>query len=147
MYQVANGRRQMSGDDHTLEELESYDCGEPETAPTAMVVRCMRLQKTPLHSLSDADVRLLIGQGIGLKYLVPKALGRLVVEPLLQTDYYPGDLLSALLRIRRDYWLQSPKELDCLRSIARSVSQHYGKVVGDCEDFLATHESDGQRWH
>jgi hypothetical protein len=32
--------------------------------------------------------------------------------------------------------------LDCLRSIARSVAQHYGKVVRDCEDFLAIPQSD-----
>lgn len=108
----------MADEDRTLEELGSYNSGEPETAPTPMVARCMRLQKTPLHSLGDADIRLLIGQGIGLKYLVPKALARLVVEPLLETDYYAGDLLSALLKIKRDYWLQSPNELDCLRSIA-----------------------------
>jgi contact-dependent growth inhibition (CDI) system CdiI-like immunity protein len=137
----------MADEDRTLEELESYDAGEPETAATPMVARCMHLQKTPLHALSDADVRLLVGQGIGLKYLVPKALARLVVEPLLQTDYYPGDLLSALLGIKRDYWLQRPKEFDCLRQIAKSVAQHYGKVVRDCEDFLTTHPSAGQAWH
>lgn len=91
----------MADEDRTLEELESYDAGERETAATPMVARCIRLQKTPLHALSDADARLLIGQGIGLKYLVPKALARLVVEPLLQADYYSGDLLSALLRINR----------------------------------------------
>jgi hypothetical protein len=105
------------------------------------------LAESSATALSDADVRLLIGQGIGLKYLVPKALGRLVVEPLPQTDYYPGDLLSALLGIQREYWIQSPKELDCLRSIARSVARHYGKTVRDCEDFLATHQSDGQTRH
>jgi hypothetical protein len=106
-----------------------------------MAARCIRLQKIPLHELSDADVRLLVGQGIGLKYLVPKALGRLVVEPLLQTDYYAGDLLSALLRIQQEYWIERPKELDCLRSIARSVAQHYDRTVRDCEDLLTTHET------
>jgi len=134
----------MVDENRTLEALDSYDAGEPETAPTPMVARCMRLQKTSLNALSDADVRLLVGQGIGLKYLVPKALSRLVVEPLLQTDYYPGDLLSTLLRIKRDYWLQNPKELDCLCSVAKSVAQPDGKVHRDCEDFLATHQSNGQ---
>ena len=137
----------MADEDRTLEELESYSSGEAEEAPTPMVARCIRLQKTPLHALSDADVRLLIGQGIGLKYLVPKALAWLVVEPLLQTDYYPGDLLNALLHINRDYWLKSPQELDCLRTVARSVAEHYGKVARDCEDFLTTHQSDGQAMH
>lgn len=132
----------MTDGHRTLEELEGYDSGEPETAPTPMVARCMRLQKTPLNALSDSDLWLLINQGIGLKYMVPKALERLCVEPLLETDFYPGDLLSALFRIERDYWLQNPTELHWLRSLAGSVAQHYGKVVRDCEDFLATYHSD-----
>ena len=100
---------QMADEDQTLEQLESYNSGNPETAPTPMVARCMRLQKTPLHALSDADIRLLVGQGIGLKYLVQKALARLDVEPLLQTDYYPGDLLSALLGIKPGLLATKPK--------------------------------------
>jgi len=128
----------MADEDRTLEELEGYDSGVPETAPTPMIARCMRLQKTPLRALSDADLRLLISQGIGLKYLVLKAIERLTVEPLVQTDYYPGDLLCALLRIEPDYWLQNPTELYWLRSVATEVAQRYGKVIRDCEDFLAT---------
>src|SRR5215467_9951146 len=128
----------MADEDRTLEELEGYDSGEPETAATPIIARCMRLQKTPLRALSDADLRLLISQGIGLKYLVLKAIERLTVEPLVQTDYYPGDLLCALLRIEPDYWLQNPTELYWLRSVATEVAQRYGKVIRDCEDFLAT---------
>ena len=36
-YQDVNGRTQMADEDRTLEELESYDSGDPETAPTPMV--------------------------------------------------------------------------------------------------------------
>lgn len=134
----------MADEDLTLEELEGYDSGDPETAPTPMVAICIRLQKIPLNALSDSDLRLLIGQQIGLKYLVPKALDRLTSLPLLQTDYYPGDLLNALLRIDWDYWIQNPRELDCVRSIAGSVAPQYGELVRDCEKFLATHHTDKQ---
>src|SRR5215510_8492596 len=64
------GRMPMTDEHRTLEELEGYDSGDPETAPTAMVARCIRLQKIPLHELNESDLRLLIGQRIGLKYLV-----------------------------------------------------------------------------
>jgi len=135
----------MADEDRTLEELEGCDSGEPETAATPMIARCMRLQKTPLRALSDADLRLLISQGIGLKYLVLRAIERLTVEPLLQTDYYPGDLLDTLLRIERDYWSQNPTELYWFRSVATQVARRYGKVVRDCEDFLATDHNDDSR--
>ena len=137
----------MTDEHRTLEELEGYDSGDPETAPTAMVARCIRLQKIPLHELNESDLRLLIGQHIGLKYLVPKALVRLTLLPLLQTDYFRGDLLNVLLRIGPDYWVQNPKEHDCLRLIAKSVAREYGEIVRDCENFLATDHADKQTSH
>ena len=56
---------------------------------------------------------------------------------MLQAEFYPGDLLFALLSVESDYWSRNPSELNCLRSIAQSVAKQYGRVVGQCESFLA----------
>ena len=40
------------------------------------------MRRKPLRDLSDEELRLAIGQQIGLKFLVPVALERLVANPL-----------------------------------------------------------------
>jgi hypothetical protein len=124
-------------DEHrTLEELDGENWGEPETAPTPMVARCLRLRRTPLHALGPGDLRLLISQKIGLKYTVPKALHSVCENALLQADMYPGDMLCALLQIDQGFWSQNPAELKWLVSMVQSVTDQYGKIIGDCESFL-----------
>jgi len=127
----------MKDQQQTLEQLERKNWGEPETAPTPMVARCLRLRRVPLHALGRSDLRLLISQKIGLDHTVPAALKFVSEDALLQAEYYPGDLLSALLSVDADYWSRNPAEFRCLRSISQSVVRQYGKIVGHCESFLA----------
>lgn len=127
----------MTDEHRTLEELDGENWGEPETAPTPMVARCLRLRRTPLHALSQGDLRLLISQKIALKYTVPEAMRFISENAMLEAEYYPGHLLCALLRIDKDYWSQKITELKWLISVAQSVANQYGKIVGDCESFLA----------
>src|SRR5215831_22686 len=120
----------------TLEQIDGQDWGDPETAPTGMVARCLRLRRTPLKDFTLGDLRLLVNQKIGLKILVPRALQLVSDEPLLETEYYPGDLLSALLRVDETYWSDNPVELEQLVSIARIVVQRGGKIADACQAFL-----------
>ena len=46
----------------------------------------------------------MIGQQIGVEFLVPVALERLVENAFEQGDFHPGDLLGAVLRLPREYW-------------------------------------------
>jgi hypothetical protein len=73
-----------------------------------MVERCHQLRKVPLSDLTPGDCRLLIGQDVGTRHLVPLALSFLEGEPLVEGDYYPGDLLLALIQMPDTYW--SPEE-------------------------------------
>jgi hypothetical protein len=98
----------------TLQQLDGQDWGDPETAPTGMVARCLRLRRTPLNAISAGDLRLLIGQKIGLNVLIPKAIERVSRNPLVETEYYPGDLLSALLGVDGTYWSDNSVALEQL---------------------------------
>lgn len=51
----------------------------------------------------------MIGQNIGLKFLVPLAIEELERNPFVGGDYYPGDLLSSVLSVERDFWRQHPE--------------------------------------
>ncbi len=46
----------------------------------------------------------MIGQGIGLRWLIPLALDVLDVDPHAGGDFFPGDLLSNVLRAPKTSW-------------------------------------------
>lgn len=46
----------------------------------------------------------MIGQDIGLDYLIPLALETLEDNILSEGDFYPGDLFNAVLRVNKDFW-------------------------------------------
>ena len=89
----------------TLEELDGDDWGTP-AYDSALVKTCHRLRRVPLKDFSIEDLRIMIGQEIGLKYLLPIALVELEKEPLAQGDFYPGDLLKNVLGVNREFWRQ-----------------------------------------
>ena len=81
----------------SLEELEGLDWGAP-TYDSYLVTTCHALRKKPLREFGVEDLRIMIGQNIGLPFLLPLALEVLKKEPLAAGDYYDGDLLAAVLR-------------------------------------------------
>ncbi len=91
----------------SLQELEGDDWGEP-TYPSRLVTECHRLRRVPLRDLAPEDLRLLLGQTIGLAYLVPLALDHLTVDPFTAGRNYPGDLLEMLLLLPTSYWNENP---------------------------------------
>lgn len=87
----------------TLEQLEGRQLGDPEFG-SALVEKAHRLYRQPLSAFTIEDLRLMISQELGLEFLVPLAIDILEKDPLAGGDYYPGDLLFAVLRIRKDFW-------------------------------------------
>jgi len=65
----------------------------------------------------------MIGQGIGLAYLVPIALDRLEEQPLAEGDLYPGDLLTAVLTIDVAFWKNDRDSFERIRAIVSQVRE------------------------
>ena len=78
----------------TLEELSGSRWPDPESDATPLVRKCAKYVKTDVSMLTNEGVRLLVCQRIHLKHLLPVALGRLMSDPWLEGDMYPGDLLK-----------------------------------------------------
>jgi hypothetical protein len=95
--------------DHSksLQQLDGEDWGEP-TYDSYLVTECHRLRRVPLSQFTVEDLRILIGQHMCLDYLMPLALEYLRSDALAEGAYYPGDLLSAVMRAGRDVWHQHP---------------------------------------
>ena len=84
----------------TLQELEDCDWGEP-VFRSSLVVACHELRRKPLNQFTAAELRRMIGQRMGLEFLVPIALDLLEKNPLVNAYFYPGDLLSVVLKVDR----------------------------------------------
>ena len=87
----------------TLETLEKEIWGEPEF-DSKLVKTCHQLRKKQLKDFSIEDLRIMIGQNIGLKLLVPLAIEELEKEILVEGGFYEGDLLKMVLMSDINYW-------------------------------------------
>jgi hypothetical protein len=67
-----------------------------------------RLRALPLKQMRIEDLRLLIGQSIGLEFLVPMALDHVEDHPLAAGDFYPGDLLKSVMDVHETFWNGRP---------------------------------------
>lgn len=132
VYMVARPMsRQYKHDNATLEELEQSNWGEP-TYSSHLVKECHRLRRVQLRLLTIENLRILIGQNIGLPFLMPLALERLEQNPLAEGDFYPGDLLCAALRVEADFWGAHAEErarLDGIVEGARKLAALESEIV------------------
>ncbi len=67
------------------------------------------LRRRPIGKLTVEDMRLLIGQNVGLSYLLPLALEVLRDDPMAEGDMYEGDLLSAVVTRSPAVWNEWPE--------------------------------------
>lgn len=78
--------------------------GPPEF-DSYLVTTCHALRKKPLPLFETEDLRIMIGQGIGMEYLVPLAIEQLRANIFAGGHFYAGDLLKFVLTSHEPYWL------------------------------------------
>jgi hypothetical protein len=91
----------------SLQELEA-EAWEPPAYDSYLVQTIHRLRTVPLKQYGIEDLRIMIGQGIGLPYLIPIALEHLEQHPFAEGDYYRGDLLKMVTTVPADFWVARP---------------------------------------
>lgn len=101
----------------SLEEVEGDFWGEAPPGASRLVATVHELRRRPLALLGVEELRLLIGQQVGLAVLVPQALAVLEADPLAEGDFYPGDLLVAVLRLPAAHWAAHPDLHARLRTV------------------------------
>jgi hypothetical protein len=111
----------------TLDELEGTVTGPPPYR-SHVVTEVHRLRHVPLKRYRLEDLRLMIGQGNGLPFLIPLALEHLSEHPLAHGDFYPGDLLAAVARVPESFWKAHPHLLGQLTQALRGAVQRLKKI-------------------
>ncbi|MES1180970.1 MAG: contact-dependent growth inhibition system immunity protein [Verrucomicrobiota bacterium] len=101
----------------SLQELENEDWGEPDF-DSYLVQECHRLSLVPLKDFTIENLRIMIGQNFNLNYLMPLAIEKLEQNPLVEGDYYAGDLLVNVLRADSKFWTKFPDLKSTVAKIA-----------------------------
>lgn len=116
----------------TLEQLENDIWLEPDVR-TSLVDACHRLRKIPIDALSAGEIRLLLGQRIGVLHLAPQAIQLLEVDPMLDATFFPGDLLTAVLRADNNRYRGFPELRSRLITIVSRVKRSISEIDEMCE--------------
>ena len=78
------------------------------------------------------EVRLAVGQKVGFPTVLEVAITRLRADPLIEGDYYPGDLLSALMRLHDDDW---EGRVDLRTTLSELIRQAMEQCTADADAF------------
>jgi len=121
----------------SLDQLEGKAWGEPSDA-SGLVATCHRLRRKPIGAFTVEDMRVMIGQGIGVDFLFPLALEHLTGDPLVSGDYYPGDLLGSVLRLEPSFWRENPDARVRIETILQSSAALPDKLAEPIAVFRAS---------
>ncbi len=124
----------------SLEEIEDDRWGDPPADATRLISTAHALRTRPVGALDAEGLRLLISQQIGLDTLVPLALDHVERNPLAEGDFYPGDLLDALMRrVPQSYWQAHEDQRARLGAVAEALDpdETFDVLYARAAEFLA----------
>ena len=124
--------------DRTLTEIESDNWGDADF-DSHLATAIHELRNKAIGQFSAEELRITIGQSVGLPNLVPIAISRLERDPLIEGDFYPGDLLSAVLRVAESFWDSNPALRERLLPVAKLARDRSDEsdVCGLCSAFVS----------
>lgn len=101
----------------SLEVLEKDNWGEMPEDESYLITTCNRLRKKPLNEFETEDLRIMIGQDLGLKYLIPLAIQILEKDILAEGHFFEGDLLKSVFKSNPNYWKIETEDWEKMVSI------------------------------
>lgn len=123
----------------SIEELENDVWQEPDFDSYVVKTSCAA-RKKPLSELSQEEIRLLLGQRIGLKYIIPIGISILEKNPVIMVRYYEGDLLQQFLCLKREDWEENRQDLQRLKELVKKSRKQISLLeeisLSEVEKFL-----------
>ncbi|AYN34982.1 hypothetical protein DUI70_4484 [Streptomyces albus] len=124
----------------SVEELEGRRWPDPPADSIYMVRNVYALRKKPVGDLSVEELQRLIGQDVGLPWLVPMAIDflRETAPREAEGGWYDEDLLSAVLTRKADLWQSLPEAAAALVETLEILKDISPYVRRDAEAFLVS---------
>jgi len=118
----------MSFDRKTLNQLEGRSPSGSPDKDSYIEQACYALRDKPLNEMKVEDLRMLISQGMGLKFLMPMAFRELSKNPLAEGMHYPGDLLASVLRAPPEFFRENPLSRATAEAAYRDAERHLRRL-------------------
>ncbi len=112
---------------NTLENLQKRKIDNPDYK-SFTILRCAELCSTPLNEFSIEDLRIMIGQQIGLDYLIPLAIEILKKDLFAEGDYFEGDLLKNVLLVDTAFWDNTKEHWQVLNQLIKNSREEIAKA-------------------
>ncbi|MFG2464320.1 contact-dependent growth inhibition system immunity protein [Streptomyces canus] len=124
----------------SLEQLDGERWGDPPGDATSLVRTVHEWRRRPIGTLEPDELARLIGQDVGLPWLLPLAVEILREEALKQPagGFIDGDLLYAVVTRNSEFWGAHPglaRELKGAVTLLNDLSTYEKREV---EAFLAS---------
>ncbi|MDF2455104.1 MAG: hypothetical protein K0R51_1097 [Cytophagaceae bacterium] len=128
---LENNWRQKS-----LESLENNTWPALSSDEGSYLIRtCNSLRKKQLQDFTTEDLRIMIGQEIGLYFLVPLAIETLTDNLFAEGDYYEGDLLKSVLEVDTKFWDDNKNYWQQLNELFKNRRQEIKAMKFDISKF------------
>lgn len=134
--------KQQHNRQQTLECLEN-DLWPPLQGNeyTHLVITCHTLRKKPICQFTVEDCRMMIGQEIGLPYLIPLAIEKLTENVFVEGNYYPGDLLKTVLDVNISFWKNNKEHWLTLHHLLKAQHRQITSAKIDTTKFYSHKQS------
>lgn len=100
-----------------------------------LIKTCNSLRKKQLQDFTIEDLRIMIGQEIGLYFLMPLAIEALTVNLFAEGDYYEGDLLKSVLNVNTKFWDDNKDYWQQLNKLVINKRQEINEMKFDLTKF------------
>lgn len=131
MIKLENNWRQKS-----LESLEKKTWPALSSDEGSYLIKtCNSLRKKQLQDFTTEDLRIMIGQEIGLYFLMPLAIETLTDNLFAEGDYYEGDLLKTVLEVDTKFWYDNKDYWQQLNELIKNRRQEIKEMKFDLSKF------------
>jgi hypothetical protein len=131
MIKLENNWRQKS-----LESLEKNTWPALSSDEGSYLIKtCNSLRKKQLQDFTTEDLRIMIGQEIGLYFLMPLAIETLTNNLFAEGDMYEGDLLKNVLDVDTKFWDDNKNYWQQLNDLIKDRRQEIKEMKFDISKF------------
>ncbi len=100
-----------------------------------LIKTCNSLRKKQLQDFTTEDLRIMIGQEIGVYFLMPLAIETLTENLFAEGDMYEGDLLKSVLEVETKFWDDNKNYWEQLNDLIKDRRQEIKEMKFDTSKF------------